>query len=161
MRAIARGHRAGGGGGADAHFPGNDNLYTLVSRFGGSGYARLHGGAAFLRGHGRPGGDIPSAPADRPAQDAGLLVIGGDPHVHHLDLSAAAPGKGVNGASAPGEIHRLIRRDIYGGRRHPLGGYAVVRTEHHRPLSQGLRARRALYAGQPDHHGFQRTQASR
>ena len=154
------GHGAAGGGVADAHFPGDEDLYPLPGRFTGGGDAGFHGGAAFRRRHGGTGGDIPGAPADHPAEHPGFVVIGGDTHVDDLDLRAAAPGEDIDGASAPGEVHRLIRRDVDGGGGHPLDGHPVVGAENHGALVIRPGRRAALDARQADHQGFQPAQAA-
>lgn len=101
------GDGAGGGGVADPHFAGNEQLCAACGRFFRQGYADFHSPAAVRRRHSGARRHIIGAAPDSSPLHTFMCVRCSDPHIHHTNRRAQPTGESVDGAAAPGKIDRL------------------------------------------------------
>ena len=149
------GQRAGGGGVADAHLPGGDELVPRLDALARQVDAHLDHGPGLLPGHGRTLGDVAGAPAQLAVQHRRMIHLGEHPHVHRNHLGPRHPGHLVDVAGAPGDAqgHRRGNRGV--GLGDPLGHHPVVRTQHQHTLALGLHLGGAQQPGHAGHHILQ------
>lgn len=87
------GDGAGGGGVADPHFAGNNQLRAACGRFFRQGYADFHSPAAVRRRHSGARRHIIGAAPDSSPLHTFMCVRCSDPHIHHTNRRAQPTGR--------------------------------------------------------------------
>ena len=125
-----------GGGVADPHIPGADQIDPLLDTALRQLDADFQAADRLLAGHRRPLGEVAGTVADlfrqQPIQRRKIVI---HPHVDHPHLGPGVTGQGVDGGAAVDEVEHHLRRHFLGKSAYPLGGHPMIagKGEDHLP----------------------------
>ena len=155
-----RGHGGGGGGVANAHFPGAQQAYALGTQVTGHLHPHQDGPFRLLPGHSGALGQVGGAPADVLLQDPFPVERGGHADIHRHDLHPGSPAHGAHAGIAGGHILRHNGGDLLAGLGDAVGHHAIVGAHHHhRPLGD-VHVGAAGDGGNADNGALQSPQAA-